>query len=186
MWKNLFSKDESDDSVLNVLQDSALFEDLNQKELRYLERIVHIRHYDSGEYVFYQNDRGIGMYLIASGRIMITVSNISEKSSQFDSNQIPITTLKEGSFFGETSLIETDSKRTASAMALEPTTLIALLKPDLLNIVHRRPILGVKITLKLAKVLGMRLKRTTEQLSELETSETPEKEDNERNQRSSA
>ncbi len=162
-WKDLFSSERNKNPVLNALKDNALFSDFSHTELRYLENIVHIRKFEAGEYVFQQNEIGIGMYIIAKGRIEIRVTP-PEKGST--SEEVVITTLEKGSFFGEQALIESESKRTATALVTEPTMLIAFLKPDLMDIIHRKPSLGVKITIQLARVLGKRLKRTTDRLSE--------------------
>ena len=159
------------------MRQNVLFRDLSSRELRYLEKIVHIRHFEPGETVFEQNERGLGMYIIAEGKIAVLVSRAKQNAAQGGDRDLPITCLEEGSFFGEQSLIEHNSKRTATAVAVEPTRLIAFLKPDLLNIVQRRPGLGIKITLQLARVLGKRLRKTTEKLSEIATTMGQQQED---------
>lgn len=164
IWKDLFSSEREKNPVSTALKENALFRDLSLYELRYLERIVHIRKYEAGEFVFQQDEIGIGMYIIAKGSVDIKVNpKTKDKSTEED---VVITTLKRGTFFGEQALIEAESKRTASALVTEPSVLIAFLKPDLLDIVHRKPSLGIKITMQLARVLGKRLKRTTDRLSE--------------------
>lgn len=164
-WENFFSRNHAHDSLRDTLKKNFLFEDLTKGELRYLERIVHLRSYDAGEYVFHQDERALGMYIIVSGKVNVIVH--SRDSSGMKGIDTLITTLGEGAFLGEHSLIEADSRRTASTIAAEPTVLIAFLKPDLMDIVQRRPIMGLKITLQLAKVLSTRLRKTTERLSEL-------------------
>jgi CRP/FNR family cyclic AMP-dependent transcriptional regulator len=164
-WENFFPSKHNPDSLRETLKKNFLFEDLTKSELRYLERIVHLRSYDAGEFVFHQDERALGMYIIVSGKVTVLVH--SRDSSGLKAKDTLITTLGEGAFLGEHSLIEADSRRTASTVAAEPTVLIAFLKPDLIDIVQRRPIMGLKITLQLAKVLSTRLRKTTERLSEL-------------------
>lgn len=164
-WENFFSSPRERSNLRDVLKKNVLFQELTNAELRYLERIVHVRHYDTGEYVFHQNERALGMYIITAGKINIFVNTKNSESAKH--NEMFVTTLAEGAFFGEHSLIEADSMRTASTVAAEPTTLIAFLKPDLMDIVQRRPIIGLKITMQLAKVLSTRLRKTTEKLTEL-------------------
>ncbi len=163
IWKDFFSAEREKNPVLAALKENALFQDLNSFELRYLERIVHIRKYEAGEFVFQQNETGIGMYIIAKGLVDI---KIPPKAKNSDGEEAVITTLNRGTFFGEQALVEAEAKRTATALVTEPSVLIAFLKPDLMDIVHRRPSLGIKITMQLAKVLGKRLKQTTDRLSE--------------------
>ena len=45
--------------------------------------------------------------------------------------------------------------------------MIGFFKPDLMEILERSPATGIKITFRLAEVLGKRLKETTEKVSDL-------------------
>jgi CRP/FNR family transcriptional regulator, cyclic AMP receptor protein len=164
IWDNIFRRS-SDQSIFTILRESYLFRDLTDSEIRFLERCVHIRHYHAGESVFRQGEVGVGMYLVTKGRIEIYVIDPEAKSER--SREIYITQLLAGDFFGELSLVEENGRRTATAVAREETILIGFFKPDLNEILSRRPAMGTKITLRLAEVLGRRLKETTEKVSEL-------------------
>lgn len=164
IWDNLFRRN-SDQSVFTMLREAYLFRDLTDSEIRFLERCVHVRHYHSGESVFRQGEVGVGMYLVIKGRVEIYVIDPDAKSEH--AREIYITQLLAGDFFGELSLVEENGRRTATAVAREETMLIGFFKPDLNEILSRRPAMGTKITLRLAEVLGRRLKETTEKVSEL-------------------
>jgi CRP-like cAMP-binding protein len=110
---------------------------------------------------------GVGMYIIASGNINITKEETHQDKTKSE-NGIIITKLIAGDFFGELSLIEENGRRSATATAGEDTSLIGFFKPDLLEILERRPGVGVKIALRLGEVLGRRLKVTTDRVSILE------------------
>lgn len=105
------------------------------------------------------------MYLVAKGRVEIYV--IDPAATSEENREIYVTQLLAGDFFGELSLVEENGKRTATAVAREEALLIGFFKPDLMEILSRRPAMGTKITLRLAEVLGRRLKETTEKVSEL-------------------
>ena len=166
-WEHFFPRPGDRSTLRDVLKKNVLFQELTKDELRYLERVVHIRRYETGEYVFHQNERALGMYIITTGKVNVVVNAADGHGLKL--KEAHVTSLGEGAFLGEHSLIEVDALRTASTIASEPTTLIAFLKPDLMDIVQRRPIMGLKITLQLAKVLSMRLRKTTEKLTELST-----------------
>ena len=158
LWLDLFSrKSESDITVLSTLKSNQLFVKLTNRELNYVSKTVHIRTYTPNEVVFEQYEKGLGMYMIAKGAI-----DIKLRANDKTENEILVTTLGPGSFFGELALIDTDNKRSASAYAQGPTTLIGFFKPDLLEIMERKPETGVKILFQLSKVLGRRLNETTE------------------------
>lgn len=146
--------------VPEALRENVLFNTLTQKELLFLSSLVYERVYEPGEVVFRQNDRGLGMYVIARGAIQI-------KAVTLDEGEVEIARLEKGSFFGELSLIDQDNIRSATAMALERTVLIGFFKPDLVEILDRKPAMGVKIMHQLAAVLGKRLVATTDRLGEL-------------------
>lgn len=164
VWDNIFRKT-ADQSIQSVLSENMLFRDLTDSELRFLERCVHIRHYHVGESVFRQGEVGVGMYLVVKGRIEIFVNDPEAVTE--DAREIYITQLLSNDFFGELSLVEENGRRTATAVAREETTLIGFFKPDLMEILARRPAMGTRITLRIAEVLGRRLKETTDKVSEL-------------------
>lgn len=164
IWDNIFRRS-SDKTVHAVLRENLLFRDLSANELHFLERCVHVRHYHGGESIFRQGEVGVGMYIVVKGRVEIYV--VDPEASSEDRREIYITQLLSNDFFGELSLVEDNGRRTATAVAREETTLIGFFKPDLMEILSRRPAMGTQITLRIAEVLGRRLKETTEKVSEL-------------------
>lgn len=175
LWDNLFRSDRKQKNIATALKNNILFRDLTLGELKLVQNIVHVRHYHSGEPIFQQGDVGVGMYIIVYGSINITVEEISIDGSDSISNFV--TRLNEGDFFGEIALVEESGRRTATASAHEDSLVIGFFKPDLLELVNRNPIAGVKILLRLGQVLGTRLAETTAQIKTLKRKIKP----NERN-----
>lgn len=165
LWENILKPREKDTS--SILKENILFQDLSSKELKFVTNIVHLRKYREREVIFHHGEAGVGMYIIAEGSVNITIED-SHAESDADHNEIIITKLGEGDFFGEISLIEENGRRSATATALEKTTLIGFFKPDLFEILERNPRAGIKISLRLCEVLSRRLKETTEKASLLE------------------
>lgn len=165
LWDNIFKRTRREADVHSTLRENLLFEDLTDRELRFVESIVHVRRFHAGEPVFRQGEIGVGMYIVVKGRVEIFVTDATATSEE--SREIFITQLMPGDFFGELALVEDNGRRTASAIARDETMLIGFFKPDLLEILSRSPSVGIKITLRLAEILGRRLKETTEKVSEL-------------------
>jgi CRP/FNR family cyclic AMP-dependent transcriptional regulator len=160
IWKDIFRPGKSEKKALiETLQENILFRTLTKRELRYISNFVYERTYEANEAVFHQSDRGLGMYIIAKGCVAIKTQN--------NQSEVLVTTLSEGSFFGEIALVDSNTVRTASAVALEKTTAIGFFKPDLSEILDRNPGIGVKILFQLATVLGKRLVETTELITVL-------------------
>lgn len=164
LWDNLFRRSGPEAEIEKLLKDTYVFALLNRKELSLVRQVVHTRTYRPGELIFRQGEVGIGMYIIMKGTIDV---QIEDNSVDADSQEILVTQLAAGDFFGELSLVEDNGRRTANAVARSDATLIAFFKPDLMEIVDRNPSTGVKIIIRLAEVLGRRLKETTGKVSEL-------------------
>ena len=166
LWDNIFRRFDRERDISSVLSNNILFINLTKKELRFIEKIIHLRKYRSGELVFRQNENGVGMYIIVKGRVEISIIDdfLIEREKE---KEVVVTTLESGDFFGELSLVEEGSRRPATARAAEDTLLIGFFKPDLLEILERSSDTGVKVVFRLAEVLGRRLKETTEKISQL-------------------
>ena len=164
LWENIFRKPRKEDDIRSALGENILFKDLSDRELKFLEEIVHVRRYHANEPIFREGDVGVGMYIIIKGRVEVFVT---DHESHGEDLEIYITQLSSGDFFGELALVEENGRRTASATAREESVLIGFFRPDLLEILSRNPTTGIKILSRLSEVLGRRLKETTDKISDL-------------------
>ena len=155
IWSNVF-RTKRKDSLGEILQFIPLFRELTPKELRILERVVHLRSYRAGEPVFLETEPGAGMYVIRSGQVDIVVNYQTE-------NPLILTEMEAGDFFGEMALLG-DTVRSASAIARGRAELIGFFHPDLMEIINTHPEMGAKISMGLARTLAERLRFTTIQL----------------------
>jgi CRP/FNR family transcriptional regulator, cyclic AMP receptor protein len=159
IWSNIFRLGTRRESLAETLQNIPLFRDLSPKELKILERVVHIRTYGAGEPVFVETEPGAGMYVIRSGRVDIVLQYKSER-------HLLLAELEPGDFFGEMALLG-DTTRSATAVARERSELIGFFHPDLLDIINLHPGMGAKVSLGLAKTLAERLRYTNSQLRDI-------------------
>jgi len=149
-WSNIFRrKDKKEISIFTILHKVPIFHDLNKKELQTVERILHRRTYKTNELVFTEEEPGVGMYIIESGTVHIT----------FGQEQKLLAVLGDGDFFGEIALL-LESPRTATATAKKPLKLLGFFQPDLLKLLETKPRAGNKILLRLARMMGERLRHT--------------------------
>ena len=166
IWDNLFRRSDEHVEVFETLRQTYVFQNLTRKELRFVKDTVHVRSFKPGEPVFRQGEVGVGMYIILKGSLEIYVDSTPEDLGPAAGSQM-VTRLRAGDFLGELSLVENNSRRTATAITNEETVLIGFFKPDLLEILDRQPATGVKILMRLSEVLGRRLKETTVRVTEL-------------------
>ena len=99
LWDNIFRKDAKEKELITRLKENFLFELLSNKELSFIEQIVHVRTYRANEVIFRQGEAGVGMYIIKKGNVDIySAENIPGQENQ---NETKVTSLSEGDFFGQ-------------------------------------------------------------------------------------
>ena len=166
LWINMFKKTNKEESFLSILGKNMLFQTLSKKELQFIHSIIHERSYRAGEVIFQQGNLGTGMYMIIKGSVDIMVRDIGP-SVKGEEKYLQVAHLVSEDFFGEISLVEDHSKRTATAVAVEDTLLAGFFKPDLMELLDRNPSIGARVIFQLAKVLGHRLRETTNKITHL-------------------
>ncbi|MBI4418898.1 MAG: cyclic nucleotide-binding domain-containing protein [Ignavibacteriales bacterium] len=162
IWKNIFSgRSIRKGSTHELLSRVPAFAHLSFRELKEVATIVHKREYRVGEPVFYQGDPGLGMYIIQEGSVSIVISEPNGEQKE-------LAVLNEGDFFGELALLD-ESPRSAAALCKTDCLLIGFFRPDLMELIERKPVLGIKVVMKLAEIVGERLRKTDKELSKLKS-----------------
>lgn len=149
-WTNLFKTPAKKDQLEDILTSIPPFKDVSQKYFKILIKLIHNRVYSPNEYIFMQNDPGIGLYLIIKGEVLITYEN--EDGERFD-----LAHLSDGDFFGELALLDED-KRSASAIAMKESQIAVIFKPDLDEFIDAHPKEGIKILRGISQILTTRLR----------------------------
>jgi CRP-like cAMP-binding protein len=93
------------------------------------------------------------MYIVESGMVRIVSEN----------RPVDMPELGEGEVFGEISLLD-EAPRSASAIAKTSCRLFGFFQPDLFALIERDPKLGVKIVIRLARIMGTRFRRANENM----------------------
>ncbi len=148
-WTNLFKTPAEKNELEEVLLSTPPFKDLNAKLMKLLTKLIHNRVYSANEYIFYQNDPGIALYIIIKGEVLITQD---ENGDHFD-----LAVLGQGDFFGELALLD-GAKRSASAIALKESHVAVIFRPDLDEFVELHPKEGLKILRGLSTIVTTRLR----------------------------
>jgi len=163
LWGNIFKgKHEDNGDLHDLLKRIPLFADLRRGELREIERLVHRRRYQDGEVVFWEDEPGVGMYIVQRGEVGIFKDYGKPEQQE-------LARLQPGDFFGEMALLEGDC-RSATAVAAGETQLFGLIHPDLFDLFARKPHLGVKLLTVLANIMAQRLRKTNQDLQRLSLS----------------
>ncbi len=153
-WANLFKSPTDKADLEKNLLSIPMFSALTRKDISLLLNIIHNRNYLPGEYIFYQGDPGIGLYVIREGEVTIQRTND-------EGIILSLATFKKGDFFGELALVDGE-KRSASAIAKIETRLAVFFKPDLDDFIEKYPRKGVKILQGISHVVAVRLRKLNE------------------------
>ena len=148
-WANLFKTPTEKSELEEVLLSMPPFQKLNSKLIKLLMKLIHNRVYTANEYIFFQNDPGIALYIIIRGEILITQD---ENGDRFD-----MALLGHGDFFGELALLD-GARRSASAIAMKESQLAVIFRPDLDEFVEAHPKEGVKILRGISTIVATRLR----------------------------
>jgi CRP-like cAMP-binding protein len=160
LWGNIFKKKtEDDEGVLAALRLVPLFANMSDGELREFEKFIHRRTFNANETIFWEGEPGLGMYVIQRGVVSIFKHAPGEGREE-------LATLRNGEFFGELALLD-ESPRSATAIAKEPSDIIGLFRPDLFELLERKPRLGNKFLFQLALIIGERLKNANLEMQAL-------------------
>ncbi len=160
LWGNLFKgRPENHGELCDLLRRIPLFCELRRSELREIERLVHRRNYQDNEVIFWEDEPGVGMYIVQRGAVEI-FKDFSKPG------QKELARLQPGEFFGELALLEGDC-RSATAVAAGETDLFSLIHPDLFDLFDRKPRLGIRLLSTLAAILAQRLRQIDQDVQRL-------------------
>ncbi len=153
-WSNFFKSPTEKVDLQKSLLSIPIFSNLTRRELSMLMNIIHNRIYVSGEYIFYQGDPGLGLYIIRDGEVTI-------QRKKEDEEIISLASFTKGDFFGELALIDGE-KRSASAVSSSDTRLAVIFKPDLDEFIENYPKSGIKILRGISEIIATRLRKLNE------------------------
>lgn len=114
-----------------TLPSIPLFSDLNADELAFAISTCHFRQVPAKTRIIEEGEMGNSMFILVSGEVLVYRHDESGRT-------IKITTLKEGSFFGEFALLS-DSKRHASVGAMTSCELLEITRDHLEKITAKYP-----------------------------------------------
>ncbi|SVA94709.1 uncharacterized protein METZ01_LOCUS147563, partial [marine metagenome] len=104
LWENLFKNWNKQESLTKaVLKQIPVFHELSDKQIHEIENLCHKRRYKQGETVFKRLAPGEGMFIILSGAIEIFTEDNND-------NKKTLAILNNGEFFGELSLLDSDTR----------------------------------------------------------------------------
>lgn len=135
-----------------------LFTILSDEEVDILVKHSRFRSLVEDEALFHQGDVGDFFAIIIDGRIEIT------KHTKKDT-PVALASLTAGATLGEMALIDQET-RSASATAVEPTSVLILSRKSFDLLVNQHPRCGTKLLRKIAQILCTHIRETSKLFAE--------------------
>jgi CRP/FNR family transcriptional regulator len=129
-----------------------VFSTLVESDLERIAQFAVPRSFEPGEVVFREGDASDTCYIVRSGKARAVREHAGGRT-------ITLATFGPGDIFGELAMFE-DERRSATVQALEPTSVVAILGPDMRRLMAEHP----EISMRLVIALGRRLREMNERL----------------------
>jgi len=136
---------------------NPLFRQLSTEAAQKMSSMMTKASYKTGDTIFLEREPGDALYLIESGKVRIWVHD-GEK------NEITLTNLEPGAFFGEMSVLD-GGNRSANASAVTDTTVLCLRREKFQQFLLEHP----QSALEVIRGLGGRLRQTNVLVSQRAT-----------------
>ncbi|MFW6386471.1 MAG: Crp/Fnr family transcriptional regulator [Bacillota bacterium] len=141
--------------VEKCLQDLAVFSRLDEKNIKLICQRAYERQYGTGEIIFFEEDEVRKVYLLASGRVKLSMLSPEGKEKV-------LTILQAGDIFGEVSVFAEDPQP-MTAEVMEEARLLVLDWKELEEIIGQDPSIAIKII----DALSRKTRLLTTQIREL-------------------
>jgi CRP/FNR family transcriptional regulator, cyclic AMP receptor protein len=132
--------------LMRIIKRIPFFAGLQDWEYEMLLTICHVSHHAAGSELFHAGEPGHHMYLLLSGSLEISTPG----------GQIQLQ-LKPGEVIGEIAVVTTPPRRSADAIILEDSILIAINREEVEALVSSAPRVSYLIMRNVARVLAERL-----------------------------
>jgi CRP-like cAMP-binding protein len=140
---------------LSFLESVPIFADLEEPDLRKIEKLGLRKKYKKGNIVVLEKEMGAALFVIISGKVKIV-------RTDEDGREVILSIFGPGEFFGEMSLLD-GLARSASVVALTKAELFMIHRRDFLKLVNEHP----QVAISLLGELTTRLRKADTQIKSL-------------------
>ncbi len=148
-------------SVMNYVKGIPLFSDLEKDERTLVTQWIKAYRAESGSTIFKEGTQSSHLCLVAEGAISI----FKEISS---SEHLKVAEIKSGGSIGEMGMLD-DEPASATAIASADSVVFIISGADFKRLVFENEKIGIKLLWKIAKIISLRLRKTTSLLAEIST-----------------
>lgn len=143
----------SSDRIAALLENAQMFKDLEWAQIKALADYVQIYRAAPGAVLFHEGDKGDFMCVVLEGKLEVH----KEDNRRVEKT---VTTIYPGRSLGEMTIVDGEP-RSATAVAVAPSTLAVLTQENFMQIMRDKPALSAKLLLKIAQLISQRLRLTS-------------------------
>ncbi|MFW5748919.1 MAG: Crp/Fnr family transcriptional regulator [Chloroflexota bacterium] len=152
-------------SVVNVLKQADIFDELTNTQLELIASICSERHYQTGDIIFEENTPGDELYVISTGEVEIQVDpSLVGREAAGGAHTIAV--LRRGQSFGEVALVDQGLRSAGARCSQQDTHLVVIPRDKLMLLCDTYPQLGYRLMRNLAADLAMKIRHTDLQVRE--------------------
>lgn len=137
------------------LKSVPLFARLGEASLDSILRLTRRRKFKKDDIIFHEKEVGDSLFVILHGRVKVAIFGD-------DGKEVTLSTLSEGDFFGEMSLLDSEP-RSATTIAESECELLSLQRDDFMRALDQDP----GMSTSLIQILATRLRKANHQISTL-------------------
>lgn len=131
-----------------MLREISFFSSMTDFDLQQIAAIVNVRYYEKGAVIIEERTEAERFFIVHRGKIEI--------SKRFEGGDKAVLSIQsDGAFFGEMAILD-EGRRSATVLALEPTSVLEIRKEDFDTLLYKAPILAYRIL----RELSARLRET--------------------------
>ena len=128
-----------------LLRKIDIFTDLGEVDLDRLAELLQEISYGKDEIILHKEDPGDSLFILRAGRVKVVLYGD-------DGREVILSILRDGDFFGEMSLLDGEP-RSASVVAMEPSSVYVLKREAFLQTLMERPGISLRILVELSRRL---------------------------------
>ncbi len=158
-------------SPAEIIKKTFIFEDLDEQEVADILKITKEKRFSKGEIIMQEGREGDGMYVVVDGNVEVSKTlTMKVGEGDFTEREKILTRFKaeDNVVFGEMAMIDSGN-RSASAVSTTDCILLEIKREDFLDLIERRPQMGVKILRRIAELLASRVRQSSQDVIRLTT-----------------
>lgn len=149
-------------SKLDVIQQSRVFQGLNNQQLQAIAAIAQAETYATGQVIFKEGDPALNFYFLEEGKVILEM-RLAPVREHSPSPLVTVDVIIKGETFGWSALVQPHIF-TLSATTADKTRVIGIGGGKLRELMDADPVMGSRVMTGLSQVIASRLEHTRQML----------------------